>query len=509
MVKLLIIGNNSNIELDGGSFHTVSIDEYPVKIDIIIENKPDFIIIVLNDPEKTRLLLKLLRCKVEFDHIPIVVSDNNFSRIMKDLCLKTLNVFYSTYREISSDYIKQILLKQSKDISLNQKKDDNYQIKRSNSEILNEQMAYLFIDSIEIPTTINDIFDLIPMLCNADICIIILNNNISSKAFVKFNNDISQNSFDDFFRFCLHDHRINFKMIELDAVDYHFYNSDRLKKGVFSNENSVNSYYYTPVSYNDGRMLATLHLGSLTNNYFNQSSFIGGVQEFSYKAGLILSKIMDIGYEWSQLNEISSLFSKFVPDDIIDQIINKGTIEKKNERKIIAVLFSDIRSFTNITEQNPPESVIKFLNIYFNEMVETIKASSGLIDKFIGDAIVAVFEQKSDENIADKAYRAAVDMIKRQKAINADFIKLPQGFFKVGIGLHIGEVIAGNIGSEQKMAYTFIGETTGVAEHLEGLTKKYNTPILISEEFYNSLSIGREILVEVEKGIYMIKDLFL
>jgi len=183
--------------------------------------------------------------------------------------------------------------------------------------------------------------------------------------------------------------------------------------------------------------------------------------------------------------KVRNVFSKFVPQEIIKELLEQkegDTAMKVGEKRSVAILFSDIRSFTVISENNSAENIVSFLNSYFQKMVSIIKECGGVIDKFIGDAILAIFGAPvSYDNNAERAVEAAVGMINKLSEIDASSLVLPQGGFQIGIGIHEGTVIVGNIGSQDKFDYTVIGDNVNLASRLEGITKHYKKPIIVSE----------------------------
>jgi adenylate cyclase len=170
---------------------------------------------------------------------------------------------------------------------------------------------------------------------------------------------------------------------------------------------------------------------------------------------------------------------------VIQELLSKreDTGMKIGEKRSVAILFSDIRSFTVISENNSAEKIVAFLNRYFQLMVRIIREQGGTIDKFIGDAILAVFGAPvSFEDNAARAVRAATAMAAALQDFDTSGLVLPEGGFRTGIGIHEGDVIVGNIGSEDKFDYTVIGDNVNLASRLESLTKYYHTSIILSDD---------------------------
>lgn len=188
--------------------------------------------------------------------------------------------------------------------------------------------------------------------------------------------------------------------------------------------------------------------------------------------------------------KINTMFSKFVPQEVIQELLSKrdDTDLQVGEKRSVAIIFSDIRSFTVISENNTAEKIVSFLNTYFDRMGAVIREHGGTIDKFLGDAILAVFGAPvSYENNAERALRAAIGMAEALREIDPAGLVLPKEGFSSGIGVHEGTVIVGNIGSRDKFDYTVIGDNVNLASRLEGLTKHYHVPIILSDTVLNTI----------------------
>jgi adenylate cyclase len=184
------------------------------------------------------------------------------------------------------------------------------------------------------------------------------------------------------------------------------------------------------------------------------------------------------------------IFGKVVSPTVAEQLLKTETERLRDGLNLqVAVLFCDIRSFTTLSESISPEEVVLFLNDYFSRMLEVIEQHHGVVDKFIGDAILAVFglERLSDKdhgNSIEQAVQAALAM-----QVAAENSTLPDGeALGIGIGLHAGQVIAGTIGSPDRFEFTVIGDTVNTASRLEGLCKRLEQPIVLSAMVYDALS---------------------
>jgi adenylate cyclase len=187
---------------------------------------------------------------------------------------------------------------------------------------------------------------------------------------------------------------------------------------------------------------------------------------------------------------LKSSFSKYVSQYVMDEILSeKKQVNLQGERKKITVLFSDIRHFTQISENMSPENVVSLLNEYFEVMLKVIFKHQGTIDKFMGDGIMVEFGAPLTDNEQEiHAVRCGLEMLEALKKLNEKFLKEDRPTLSIGIGIHSGYAIMGNIGSETRMEYTAIGDCVNVASRLEQATKVYNHPILVSEDVFNALS---------------------
>ena len=165
--------------------------------------------------------------------------------------------------------------------------------------------------------------------------------------------------------------------------------------------------------------------------------------------------------------------SRYLSPQIVDRIVKHDVqVDLGGDRKVVTVLFSDIRNFTTITESRPPDQLITILNEYFTSMAEAIFEQQGSLDKYIGDAIVAVFGSLVPvENPARNAVAAAVAMMNRLPELNRRWEERFCFSMNIGIGVNTGEVFLGNIGSPERMEFTVIGDAVNVASRFSGLAK--------------------------------------
>lgn len=194
-------------------------------------------------------------------------------------------------------------------------------------------------------------------------------------------------------------------------------------------------------------------------------------------------------------DKVKNLMNKFHGSSVTDDLL-KGNLQLGGSRKEVTVFFSDIRDFTKFSEGHTPEEVVDMLNEYFQIMVGIINRNNGVVDKFIGDAIMAIWGAPNPgERDTQNAVKACIEM--RQALAKLNDVRKIRGQvpIKIGIGLHRGEAISGTIGSEERMEYTVIGDTVNQASRIEASTKAFGTDLLLSDTVF-----------EIVKNEYVIEE---
>ena len=200
-----------------------------------------------------------------------------------------------------------------------------------------------------------------------------------------------------------------------------------------------------------------------------------------------------VGYitETRGVREFKKAFSKYLSPELVEELskdFSRLTVDK-GTRQDMTVLFSDIRDFTPMSEKMSPEEVVSLLNEYLSAMVEVIFRHGGFLDKYMGDGIMAIFTApKRSDNHAELAVAAACEMIETIEHLKVGWAKAGSPVFDIGIGINSGEMVVGNIGSEQRLDYTAIGDNVNLASRLEQLNKQFGTKIIVGEETYSRVS---------------------
>jgi len=242
-------------------------------------------------------------------------------------------------------------------------------------------------------------------------------------------------------------------------------------------------------------LIGHLFSGSLTAPMYDLVRAAVRVGRGDFKVDLKVKAHDEVGYLSDSFNamargleerdRLKATFQKFHDKEIAERLL-AGDVKLGGERRDVAVLFTDIRNFTRLSEQMTPERVVEMLNEYMSVMVAAIGRHGGVVDKYVGDAILALWgvpESREDDVI--RALRGCVAMQKDLETLNEKRRARGDVVIEVGMGLNFGPVIAGNIGSPDRMEYTVIGDTVNVASRIESATKELKQPILVAESAAN------------------------
>lgn len=421
-------------------------------------------------------LVRLVKSMERFAHIPVGVfatSDFLFSDEFKTNCGADAFITFSP-DTIAAD-IEALCAKKGGTLARPQKND------LIKAGIV--QKLFPMIKSLEsIEAVANIVLSMLAECTKIPACALFLQLDGGAEGFFLADESFTEDETRDFLTVCKSDFSEQFPTLDLtdvEPVQLFSASCKHFRAGGIP----LSAYHFLPLSDADGKQLGTIHVikeGAFTTRQMDLFEYMGSLSQVLFHSAVRLRA--KLKFE----RNIRKAFSRFVPEQIIDELVDSADSEAKvgvGEKRDVAILFSDIRSFTNISERNKPEVIVAFLNRYFTTMCTIIKKHGGTIDKFIGDAIMALFGAPvSYEDNAARAVAAACEMREALESVPLGDLILPEGMkFNIGIGIHYGDVIVGSIGSSDKTDYSVIGDNVNLASRLEGLTKQYGSMILVSQ----------------------------
>ncbi|HCT85373.1 MAG TPA: hypothetical protein DF296_09250 [Candidatus Margulisbacteria bacterium] len=184
--------------------------------------------------------------------------------------------------------------------------------------------------------------------------------------------------------------------------------------------------------------------------------------------------------------KLKQMFSRYVSNQVVEELLqNHQNIILGGKLQTVTILFSDIKDFTTLSEKLSAQEVVSILNRYFTIMIDIVFSNNGTLDKYVGDAIMATFGVPVEsETAAFDAVKTAYEMHQGLDKLNLELVAENLPPISIRIGVNTGEVVVGNIGSPKRMEYTVIGDHVNIASRLEGLNKKFDSKIIISENTY-------------------------
>jgi len=185
-----------------------------------------------------------------------------------------------------------------------------------------------------------------------------------------------------------------------------------------------------------------------------------------------------------QRDHAISVFGQHVSPEIAQRLLQQN-LDIDGETRHACVMFLDIRGFSRIAADKTPHEIMRYLNTLFGELIDVVNTHRGIVNKFLGDGFMAVFGAPADD--AEKiphAYHAALAILERIETLNRSGAIPPT---RVGIGLHAGQLVTGNVGTQTRKEYTLVGETVNLAARIEQATKDFDARLLVSESIWNSL----------------------
>lgn len=509
--KILVVENSLTVQKIFTK--TLDSDDYTLKfesnlnkiVDVIFDFIPDILLLNTEYDEPSSFdYVKLIRSIPCFQNLAIGMYTNSESAFDEEYALsagantfvrlepKTLFLNVDELSEISTaekvdkvnvlqtkkDYSDKILISAS--LHVNQELRVKNKITQSIFNMIEK------ISSVE--EVVSDFLSFLAELTHSPAVGIYLVENGEPKAYVLFSEKLTEVEREDFQKVC----KTDFENLGLDS------SLSMLVPNIIQSKINIDSYKLDNVplsSYLNAKLsneekgaFGTIHILKCGNISNEQNEFFNFCAE---NASLLFSKVLMLKEKIIIEKYMRKAFSMFVPEQVIDEYVAEVRTKSNGgeakiavgEKRPVAVLFSDIRSFTNISECNKPEVMVAFLNRYFTIMSNIIKKHGGTIDKFIGDAIMALFGAPiSFEDNTRRAVAAAYEMREALPSVPLGDLILPDGMsFDIGIGINYGAVTVGSLGSEDRKSYTVIGDDVNLASRLEGLTKTYGSRILVSD----------------------------
>jgi class 3 adenylate cyclase len=214
--------------------------------------------------------------------------------------------------------------------------------------------------------------------------------------------------------------------------------------------------------------------------------------------------VVDLQRNVAELQKTVKIFAKYVPEPIVENALTsqEGPVIQGEVREA-AVMFCDLRNFTSISEECPPDLVVEVLNSFYSCMTEVINRHNGSVNQFIGDEVYATFGAPvAYTNNESNAVFCALEMLEGREVLNAQFCDRLGRSLDIGIGIHAGKVVAGNMGSEERINYAVVGDTVNTCKRIESLTHDLPNGILISDVVYERT---KDLVVTEDYGLHEVK----
>ncbi|MDE3117489.1 MAG: adenylate/guanylate cyclase domain-containing protein [Nitrospirota bacterium] len=199
--------------------------------------------------------------------------------------------------------------------------------------------------------------------------------------------------------------------------------------------------------------------------------------------GFAVTMVYRVAFEQAEQKVIRGVMARYLSPSVSQWALkDPERLKLGGETRTMTVLFSDLRGFTTLSHKLEPQALVALLNEYMTAMTDIVFRHDGVLDKYIGDAIMAFWNAPMEQpDHATRACHAALDMIARLRELNADWERRGVQRLDLGIGINTGPMVVGNMGSRDRLAYTVMGDAVNVASRLEGLSKEYGTQLVIGE----------------------------
>jgi adenylate cyclase len=216
-------------------------------------------------------------------------------------------------------------------------------------------------------------------------------------------------------------------------------------------------------------------------------AFQRGSYWIDFSLPFVATQVLGAGLDWLERRRVRQAFGRYLSPQVADAVLADAP-SLVGQRRRVSVLFSDLRGFTTLSETTAPEEVARRLDEYFEVMTRIIFQHGGMVNDFIGDAVMAVFGAPlADPDHALHAVQTALAMGEELQTLNARWADAGLPSLRMGIGIHSGDVFAGNVGGRARTKYTIVGDTVNVGSRVEGLNKELGTTILVTEATFSML----------------------
>ena len=222
---------------------------------------------------------------------------------------------------------------------------------------------------------------------------------------------------------------------------------------------------------------------------------------WEYHVLMAIATILALGALFLELDRRRGL-ERFLPPTVVERVIQGDPLRLEGERQTVTILFADLRGSTALAERLQPEEIVAVLNTYLRVMAKSVIDAGGILDKFLGDGLMAIFGAMGDPTHgAAAALKAAQTMRERLTALNVERTASGEPVVRFGVGVHTGDVVLGAVGLPERSDYTAIGDTVNTASRMESLTKEFQVDSVLSEETAEHLDGGRDALTPLGEAV--------
>ncbi len=480
------------------SYKLLSAQNGKQALDFIFSENPNLAVIstelpVINGNDVCRIL----KNTDSFSSIPVILFSNEDSGFKFWAQTSKCNAFFVSNEKNQENIVNEVnsLLLANKKNSATAKK---IKLEEDCIELVTKAYdrelweLYLTKNAYENTNLISDLFALVMKTCSDlskifafDVIAIIVNENQVLEYYEK-SGSISKDDFEDFKKICHSDFEKRFP--ERVTYDWNItsYRENEIDDFEEKHEKIMN-YSVFPLEENDS-IPFLIQIGNCSETAFDDST-LKKIDTFTKIYSTVISKSVIFRRAVKKESQLRRLFCQYLPEDIINKKLSgeEKSPNTQGVQKRLAILVADIRNFTSITENLEPNTVVKFLNKFFTKLGKIIVHYGGTINKYMGDSLMALFGASDDSD--NNGYKAAMAAVEIQKEIsNFDqntlgLLQLKEGQeFRVGIGIHYGKPIVGEIGSEERKDYTVVGDDVNLVSRIESLTKIFGVKIIITED---------------------------